>query len=117
MADETVLGTKDSFRVAAHYHADHINIKLMKAGGITNAVKVNAVAEAGDLETMVGCMDESVLSIAAGAHVAVAFRNVHYADLDGHLDLAGDPARGGATIRDGYIIPADAPGLGVEVEW
>lgn len=68
-------------------------------------------------QTAHGLVRHPVLSIAAGAHFAVAFRNVHYADLDGHLDLTEDPARGGATIRDGHIIPADAPGLRVEVTW
>jgi L-Ala-D/L-Glu epimerase len=116
MADETVLGFTDTFQVAAHYYADHINIKLMKAGGLTNAIRINIVAEAGEIETMAGCMDESVISIAAAAHFAVAFRNVHYADLDGHLDLDRDVARGGVTIEDGFVVPADAPGLGVEVD-
>jgi len=116
MADETVLSSRDTFRVAAHDYADHINIKLMKAGGITNAVRINLVAEAGEIETMAGCMDESVISIAAAAHFAVSFRNVHYADLDGHLDLDRDVARGGITIEDGFVIPVDAPGLGVDVD-
>lgn len=116
MADETVLTSKDTFQVAAHSYADHINIKLMKAGGLTNALRINIVAEAGEIETMVGCMDESVISIAAAAHFAVAFKNVHYADLDGHLDLDRDVARGGITIEDGFVIPVDAPGLGIEVD-
>jgi len=110
MADETVLSSTDTFRVAAHYYADHINIKLMKAGGLTNAMRINIIAEAGEIETMAGCMDESVISIAAAAHFAVAFRNVHYADLDGHLDLDRDVARGGIVIEDGFVIPVDRPG-------
>src|SRR3972149_1461866 len=113
MADETVLSSTDTFRVAAHYYADHINIKLMKAGGLTNAMRMNIIAEAGEIETMAGCMDESVISIAAAAHFAVAFRNVHYADLDGHLDLDRDVARGGIVIEDGFVIPVDRPGLGL----
>lgn len=116
MADETVLSSTDTFRAATHAYADHINIKLMKAGGLTNAMRINIIAEAGEIETMAGCMDESVISIAAAAHFAVAFRNVHYADLDGHLDLDRDVARGGITIEDGFIIPVDAPGLGIEVD-
>jgi L-alanine-DL-glutamate epimerase-like enolase superfamily enzyme len=115
MADEAILTFRDSFLIAHQDLADMINIKLMKVGGIEGALKANAVAEAAGLEAMIGCMDESQISIAAGLALALAQRNIEFADLDGHLDLIGDPGANGVTLRNGYLYPSPRPGFGVEV--
>jgi L-Ala-D/L-Glu epimerase len=89
--------------------AHGINIKLAKSGGIREAVRMVSAARALGLGVMLGCMVESGLGIAAGAHIAGLMDHV---DLDGNLLLAEDPWPGVAFV-DGVQLPSSAPGLGV----
>ena len=90
--------------------AHGINIKLAKSGGIREAVRMAHAARALDLGVMLGCMIETGLGIAAGAHMSSLCDHV---DLDGNLLLAVDPWPG-VDLVDGVQVPSNAPGLGVK---
>jgi L-Ala-D/L-Glu epimerase len=87
---------------------DGVNLKLMKCGGITEALRIVATARAFGLKTMIGCMGESSIAIAAGAALSEL---LDYIDLDSHYNLDPDPAEG-ARLVDGATLPDDVPGHG-----
>jgi L-alanine-DL-glutamate epimerase-like enolase superfamily enzyme len=95
---------------------DMINIKLMKSGGILNAVRIAQIAEAAGMKCMLGCMTESRLGLTAAAHVVVSNRSVAYADLDAFTVLETDPIIGGMEVKNGVIRLPEKPGLGLDVD-
>jgi len=113
VADESVFTVYDALNIIKLNAADMINIKLMKCGGIYNAIIINKIAEVAGIECMIGCMIESKISITAAAHFAAAFKNVTKADLDSPLFFESDPVADGITYDSGKVILPNSPGLGI----
>jgi L-alanine-DL-glutamate epimerase-like enolase superfamily enzyme len=115
VADEAAGTIEECAEIVERGAAHGINIKLMKCGGPSAARSIHDHAHAAGLSLMLGCNDETRISIAAAAHLALAMPGLKYADLDGHMDLVRDPASGGFEMRDGCLHVGERPGLGVEV--
>jgi o-succinylbenzoate synthase len=114
MADESVFGPTQVIELIRMRAADIINIKLMKTGGISNAIRIADIAGMYQMECMIGCMLESSISVAAAVHVAVAKAGViTKVDLDGPSLCAFNPVDGGVTFNEAEISISDAPGLGI----
>jgi L-alanine-DL-glutamate epimerase-like enolase superfamily enzyme len=116
MADESVHNPHDAIEAVRRGAADMINIKLMKAGGILQSVRIAQIAEAADMRCMLGCMTETRLALTAAAHVVCSQRNVLYADLDAFTEHRIDPVVGGMQVKDGIIRLPETPGLGLDID-
>jgi L-alanine-DL-glutamate epimerase-like enolase superfamily enzyme len=115
-ADESLLDLHSAHQLLNPYRTCGIfNIKLMKCGGIQAAQEIANVAQAAGIDLMWGCNDESIASITAALHVAFAQPHTKYIDLDGSFDLAQDVVSGGFVLLNGYMLPRDKPGLGLEL--
>ncbi|MCF7948991.1 MAG: dipeptide epimerase [Spirochaetia bacterium] len=114
MADEAVLSPEDTAAIERAGGADAYNIKLAKSGGLYRAAEIDAIARAAAAPTMIGCMDEAGLGVAAGLHFALSRPNVAFADLDGHLEFTNDPSYHAVQIDRGIVYPLETPGIGFE---
>jgi L-alanine-DL-glutamate epimerase-like enolase superfamily enzyme len=114
-ADESLLTPQSAMELVKPPLATGIfNIKLMKCGGISQALKIADIGAQEGVELFWGCNDESIISITAALHAAFACSNTKYIDLDGSLDLARDVVKGGFILKEGVMYCSDKPGLGVE---
>ncbi|MCW5909580.1 MAG: dipeptide epimerase [Cyclobacteriaceae bacterium] len=114
-ADESLLTPKNALEIVRPPRATGIfNIKLMKCGGVSQALKIADIAQQAGVDLFWGCNDESIVSITAALHTAFASANTKYIDLDGSLDLAKDEVTGGFILKEGVMYCSDKPGLGVE---
>lgn len=105
--DESCFRSEDIPRLASCVHG--INIKMMKAGGISEVLRMIYIAKACGLQVMFGCYSDSSLSNTAMCQLSPL---VDYLDLDSHLNLIDDPFIG-AKLEKGKLLPNDLPGLGV----
>jgi L-alanine-DL-glutamate epimerase-like enolase superfamily enzyme len=107
LADEACLHPADIPKLANAY--DGVNIKLDKAGGILEGMRMIQIARSLKMKVQLGCMISSSVSITAAAHLSPL---ADYADLDGNLLIANDPYEG-VRVRNGKLILPDRPGLGL----
>ena len=107
IADESCIIESDVDRCAGYFHG--VNIKLTKCGGITPARRMIARARELGLRVMVGCMTESSVGISA---IAQLLPLLDYADVDGAMLIANDPAKG-VTFAYGKVVYANENGTGV----
>ncbi len=119
--DESVRGPREALACAKAGACDVFVVKLMKTGGILNALKVNAIAEAAGITVMMGNMGESSIALSAHFHLGVALANATRCDADVPWRPGGlthDVGRGllQRTV-DGVsrVDVPDAPGLGIEL--
>lgn len=107
MADESCRNSKDIPSLIGR--CSGINIKILKCGGLTEAVRMIHTARAHNLKVMLGCYSQTTLGNTAANQLASL---VDYVDLDSHLNLINDPFVG-CRFEDGFLINREIPGLGV----
>ena len=116
LADESVVGPSSALQIASQRAADGLSVKLATCGGLRCARQIDAIARAAKIATMVGCVNEPALLIAAGLCFALSSPSVRYGDLDGHFDLIDDPTVPGFIFSEGWLTTTDMPGLGCSVK-
>jgi len=116
LADESLRGPDSVLEIVNQRAAHGVSTKLASCGGLDCARQIDTIARAGRISTMVGCLNEPALLIAAGLAFALSSPNVRYGDLDGHFDLENDPSVPGFQFVDGWLIASMMPGLGCTVD-
>ena len=113
LADESVFSPEDALKIMQMGAADMVNIKLMKCGGLYNALKIASAAEVYGVACMIGCMPEAKISVNAALHLACAKQIITKIDLDGPVLCSEDPILGGAVFNEREITVCNDPGLGI----
>lgn len=113
LADESVFSAADAMHIINTRAADLINIKLMKTGGIYNAMSIASIAKISGIECMMGCMLEGNVAVTAAAHAAMARGNITMIDLDGPALCKSNPVIGGAQFANSCITLGTGAGLGI----
>jgi L-alanine-DL-glutamate epimerase-like enolase superfamily enzyme len=116
LADQSVIGPVSALELASRRAVNGVSVKMSTCGGLRCARQVDAIVRAAGMATMVSCIIEPAILIAAGLSFALSSPNVKYGDLDGHLDLVDDPSIPGFQLHNGWLIASEVPGLGYTVE-
>ncbi len=122
-ADESCFGPHDAEAVVRAGAADVLNIKIAKAGGLCNAMKIAAIARDAGLKCVLGTAFGTGVKIAAKLHLAAAIGDfsgaVEFTELGLHGPLLqGEPDRALALPldADGCLPVPGGPGLGVVLD-
>ncbi|MBM3735332.1 MAG: hypothetical protein FJW39_06040 [Acidobacteria bacterium] len=117
MADESLHSLRDAYELARAEAADVFNVYVAEAGGIQAAAAIFAFAASVDIPCIIGSQAEMGIGTAACAHLAVHVPNLPYAiETFGPLRYLRDIVSSGAQIANGFLIPSEGPGLGVELD-
>lgn len=117
MADESCCDHHDAERLLKLRACDMLNVKVGKAGGLTNARKIVKIAEKRDVQMQIGAFMESRLGMTASAHLALSSDCILYCDFDTPLMHAEDHVTGGLTYhKKGEMKVPDQPGLGASID-
>lgn len=110
IADESCIAESDVKKCQGLFHG--INVKLVKAGGITPGLRMLKEAKSYGMKTMVGCMTESSVGITAIAHIAPL---LDFVDMDGAMLLSKDIAKG-VIIKPEKVVFPEGNGIGAVLE-
>lgn len=117
MADESVFDHYDAERLIKTHSCDYINIKLSKAGGIKESLRIHEVCKNAGIFNMMGGMLESRLALSAKVHFALACSNIRFYDMDtcllGHT---ADPVINGVQFSGMKLQLPDLPGIGADMD-
>jgi L-alanine-DL-glutamate epimerase-like enolase superfamily enzyme len=113
MADESVESPEDAIELVERGAGDMYNIKLMKTGGISEAIRLNAVAAADQRPTQLGSMVEGGVGTAAGVHFVLSQENVVWNEMVGPFMTETGVTDLSVDLPE---IAVDGPGLGVEID-
>ena len=108
VADESVQSLANVEELAAA-GVRAINLKLMKVGGLTPALRILKRARDLDLKVMLGCMMETSIGITAVAHLAGL---ADWLDVDAPLLITNDPFEGVTYDAHARVTVPDRPGIG-----
>lgn len=112
LADQSVSDPASALRFAAGRIANGLCVKMSTCGGFTCARQIDSIARAAKMDTLVSCVIEPALLIAAGLSFSLSTPNVRYCDLDGYLELVDDPSIPSFLLQDGCLTASEVPGLG-----
>ncbi|MBL7817058.1 MAG: dipeptide epimerase [Saprospiraceae bacterium] len=112
-ADESLKDLPMALFLAGTKRVGIFNIKLMKCGGIKEALNIATIAQAANIDLFWGCNDESIVSITAALHAAFSCAHTKYIDLDGSFDLAEDVVQSGFVLENGVMSLPKGAGLGL----
>ena len=113
LADESVFNSAEARRIIKMGAADMLNIKLMKCGGIYEALKIKALATDAGMDCMLGCMMEGPVSVAAAAHFGAA-SNISRYDLDAPFLCKNVPITGELQFDgENIVLGKEGCGLGI----
>ena len=118
MADESVFTVQEALLCAEQRVADVFSLKIMKSGGIRRALQVAAIAKAAGIAVYGGCMFETGIAHAAGAHLCAAVEDLPFG-CEFYMPtyyLQEDVLTEAFPVRQGKVVVPRRAGLGVEVD-